>query len=191
MTEAKHLPIDPITQFVADRCEQTADGRVPVAELTAAWQQWCERHGHPPLTAAAFGRRLRAAVPGLTRTRGRAGEYIGLALVPEPAAAGDDAVDRVWLAEAELRLATAVFVQTIARGDPDAAPRYVDQVERFAADIARARGEQTATAIRGWDAANASLRRLAEQVRAAAETAEAGWRATVLAARDFGGPRPR
>jgi putative DNA primase/helicase len=65
----------PVGQFVRDCCLTGPSYRVAVAELYAAWRQWCDEHGRrEPGTEQTFGRDLLAAVPNLRRRQPRDGE---------------------------------------------------------------------------------------------------------------------
>lgn len=76
----------PMSAFVRERCEVGAGLTMAIADLYQAWRDWCTDHGRDhPGTAAAFGRDLRAAVPGLKvvqpRDEGvRQRRYEGIAL---------------------------------------------------------------------------------------------------------------
>jgi putative DNA primase/helicase len=76
--------VSPVSAFVRDRCER--NGEVGVKRLYEAWKLWAEDHGHRHGSAATFGRDLRAAVPGVKKTRPREGEardayYVGISLL--------------------------------------------------------------------------------------------------------------
>jgi putative DNA primase/helicase len=65
----------PVGAFVRDRCRVGPGCRVAVADLFAAWKQWCETQGRKEAgTEAMFGRDLLAAVATLRRVRPRDGE---------------------------------------------------------------------------------------------------------------------
>ena len=77
--------VSPVSAFVRDNCQRT--GEIAVAELFAAWQEWCLDNGHKPGSAQSFGRDLRAVIPGLrvVQPRGEEGRerrYAGLSLTP-------------------------------------------------------------------------------------------------------------
>ncbi len=88
----------PIGAFLRDRCAIGAEYAVQVDVLYAAWSAWCrEQHRDHPGNVQAFGRDLRAAVPGLETTQPRdkkTGErtrhYQGVGLRQVPAATKDD-----------------------------------------------------------------------------------------------------
>ena len=83
----------PVNAFVAERCVQGSECRVPVKDLYAAWKSWCEGRGKDhPGDEQGFGRNLRAVLPQLALKRAgsdgtRQRVYLGLALkeVSEPA----------------------------------------------------------------------------------------------------------
>lgn len=65
----------PVGTFVADCCRVGPDCRVPVKDLFARWRQWCaEKNRENVGDEQAFGRNLRAAVPGLKTPQARQGE---------------------------------------------------------------------------------------------------------------------
>jgi putative DNA primase/helicase len=79
----------PVATFVRERCTVGPGKEVQVDSLFGAWIAWCEAQGREhPGTAQTFGRDLRAAVPGLKRTRRRVAQdseqriawYEGIAL---------------------------------------------------------------------------------------------------------------
>ncbi len=65
----------PIRTFVDQCCTVVAGALVACDTLYDQWVAWCESQGRDhPGTKQTFGRDLRAAVPGLTTTRPRAGD---------------------------------------------------------------------------------------------------------------------
>jgi putative DNA primase/helicase len=65
----------PIGVFVRDCCIVGPGYRAAVADLYAAWRDWCEAHGRrEPGTEQSFGRDLLAAVAGLRRCQPREGD---------------------------------------------------------------------------------------------------------------------
>ncbi len=62
----------PVAAFVRDRCVRSARKAIPAAALYAAWKEWAEDSGQKPGSATAFGKDLRAVVPGLRAKRPRA-----------------------------------------------------------------------------------------------------------------------
>jgi putative DNA primase/helicase len=68
----------PIKAFIRDRCEVKAGAEVSLPQLFEAWGKWCEEQGRDhDGTVQTFARDLRAAEPGLRKTRPRAeGERI-------------------------------------------------------------------------------------------------------------------
>jgi putative DNA primase/helicase len=64
----------PVAAFVRDCCVLGTRGEIPAAHLYAAWKQWAEDNGHKPGSAPAFGKDLRAVVPGLRSMRPRAAD---------------------------------------------------------------------------------------------------------------------
>jgi phage/plasmid-associated DNA primase len=63
----------PIRAFLEDCCESEPDYAVKADDLREAWERWCERHGHEPGSATAFGTKLRAVNPAYERVRRREG----------------------------------------------------------------------------------------------------------------------
>jgi putative DNA primase/helicase len=62
----------PINTFIRERCIVAPGKEVRVDTLFDAWKAWCEAQGRDhPGTAQTFGRDLRAAAPGIKRTRRR------------------------------------------------------------------------------------------------------------------------
>jgi phage/plasmid-associated DNA primase len=78
--------VSPVAAFVRDSCTTGVGREVLVADLFAAWREWCEANGHTrPGTVQTLGRDLRAVVPQVRRTKPRDGEdrvpsYRGIAL---------------------------------------------------------------------------------------------------------------
>lgn len=76
----------PVGAFVRERCLIGPGCRVAVADVYAAWRQWCELYGREqPGTEQSLGKDLLAAVTGLKRRQARDGDqryrvYEGLAL---------------------------------------------------------------------------------------------------------------
>ena len=62
----------PVAAFVRDRCVRSARKAIPAAALYAAWKEWAEDSGQKPGSATAFGKDLRAVIPGLRAKRPRA-----------------------------------------------------------------------------------------------------------------------
>ncbi len=74
LVENLHELSSPITEFVRQQCELGAELSVPTTELYAAWREWCKSQGNPPGTSAILGKELRAAFPGIKKTRPRSSE---------------------------------------------------------------------------------------------------------------------
>ena len=55
----------PVSTFIEEQCEESADFEVERQELFNAWWGWCDSTGHRPGSASTFGRDLRAARPKL------------------------------------------------------------------------------------------------------------------------------
>jgi putative DNA primase/helicase len=75
----------PVAAFVRERCKVRADEQVLVDELYAAYKAWAADNEQPKATKHVFGRDLRAAVPGVKKSRPREAEgrsfvYSGIAL---------------------------------------------------------------------------------------------------------------
>ncbi len=75
----------PVAAFVRERCKVGADKEVPVDDLYAAYKTWAAENEQPKATKHVFGRDLRAAVPGVKKSRprdpeGRSFVYNGIAL---------------------------------------------------------------------------------------------------------------
>jgi putative DNA primase/helicase len=65
----------PVSAFVRERCTVGPTCTVEAPVLYAEWTKWCDEQGvEHPTNAATFGRDLRAARPGVKRTRPRSGE---------------------------------------------------------------------------------------------------------------------
>lgn len=74
--EAIEASASPMLSFVEARCVVGARELVECGQLYRTWTSWCLLNGHKPGSDAEFGRKLRAAVPSVERTRrGRSGEY--------------------------------------------------------------------------------------------------------------------
>jgi putative DNA primase/helicase len=85
----------PISAFLRDRCVLGPEAFVPVAELYESWRSWCLEQGREAIgDEPSFGRDLRAAAPGVFKSRfrreggARVAHYRGIrlrmALDPEP-----------------------------------------------------------------------------------------------------------
>src|SRR6266516_3050396 len=61
----------PVAAFVRERCKVGADKEVPVDDLYAAYKTWAAENEQPKATKHVFGRDLRAAVPGVKKSRPR------------------------------------------------------------------------------------------------------------------------
>jgi putative DNA primase/helicase len=61
----------PISAFLEDACVIGPDERVQVADLYAAWVEWCEARGRRPGEQQRFGTMLKAACPWLKNRRPR------------------------------------------------------------------------------------------------------------------------
>ena len=62
----------PVAAFLRDDCVADPSVEVLCASLFSAWKVWCDDNGRKkPGTAQAFGRDLRAAVPGLKTRQAR------------------------------------------------------------------------------------------------------------------------
>ena len=78
----------PVSQFVAECCLVGSGQNVSVDGLYSRWQGWCEVQGRDhPGDKAAFGRDLRAVVPGVDnqprhRDGGQVRTYLGIGLRP-------------------------------------------------------------------------------------------------------------
>jgi putative DNA primase/helicase len=59
----------PVQAFIEDCAELRQDEKFPVTHLQAAWQMWCEENGHMSGSMESLGVKLRAAAPGVKRTR--------------------------------------------------------------------------------------------------------------------------
>ncbi|MFV2102811.1 phage/plasmid primase, P4 family [Micromonospora sp. LOL_024] len=79
----------PMSAFVREVCETGPMYEIPVDELWDAWKEWGQENGRDkPGTKQAFGRNLRAVVPGVRRFRPRDGDsrqptYVGIRLSQE------------------------------------------------------------------------------------------------------------
>ncbi|MFO0892132.1 MAG: phage/plasmid primase, P4 family [Isosphaeraceae bacterium] len=64
----------PISAFLRDRCVVGPDESVEVSALYDTWRSWCQEQGKDAIIdEPSFGRDLRAAVPGLSKSRFRRG----------------------------------------------------------------------------------------------------------------------
>ncbi|AYF31476.1 NTP-binding protein [Micromonospora tulbaghiae] len=79
----------PMSAFVREACETGPMYEIPVDDLWDAWKEWGQENGRDkPGTKQAFGRNLRAVVPGVRRFRPRDGDsrqptYVGIRLSSE------------------------------------------------------------------------------------------------------------
>jgi putative DNA primase/helicase len=81
--------VSPVAAFVRDRCERGIGYEVAVADLFAAWREWCEDSGHKAGSVQTFGRDLRAVIPAIRISQprtdgGRERHFQGVQLRPEP-----------------------------------------------------------------------------------------------------------
>ncbi len=76
------VEMDPLTDFLAARCELSPHVRSTAHELFGAYTQWCETNGEPSLSQKGFGMKLTER--GLERRRGAGGahSWIGIGLRP-------------------------------------------------------------------------------------------------------------
>ena len=83
----------PVKAFIRECCDIRPGMTVMADDLWATWQHWCAVEGQKVGTRAWFGRNLRTAAPGITRTRPRHADredrgeqreiaYSGIALKP-------------------------------------------------------------------------------------------------------------
>ncbi len=72
--------VSPVSAFVRENCQR--GGEIPVAELFAAWKDWCEENNHRPGSSQTFGRDLRSVVPLLRIFKPHGGQrsYVGISL---------------------------------------------------------------------------------------------------------------
>ena len=63
--------VSPVAAFVRDRCERGVGHEVAVADLFAAWREWCEENGHRAGNVQTFGRDLRAVIPTIRISKPR------------------------------------------------------------------------------------------------------------------------
>jgi putative DNA primase/helicase len=76
----------PVGAFLRDECQIGPEHSIPRADLYAAYQSWCERHGKKKVEdEAGFGRNLRASLPELWDSQPRVNgkptrHYVGVAL---------------------------------------------------------------------------------------------------------------
>jgi putative DNA primase/helicase len=80
--------VSPCSAFVRDCCERGIGHEVAVADLYAAWREWCELNGHKAGSVQTFGRDLRAVIPTIRVTRPEDGgarprHFQGVRLKPE------------------------------------------------------------------------------------------------------------
>ena len=86
MQELRNIA-SPVGMFIGDCCAVGPDRSVDVADIYAAWCDWCKTRGRDhPGTEQTFGRDLRAVVPGIKNSRPRIGGervrcYNGIALI--------------------------------------------------------------------------------------------------------------
>jgi len=59
----------PVGAFVREECEVGPAHEIAVDALYAAWQTWCEEHGHRARSSQIFGRDLRAVLPAIQMKR--------------------------------------------------------------------------------------------------------------------------
>ncbi len=73
----------PIAAFLREKCKVQAGRMVEIGQLFDAWQTWCRSQGRDrPGNAQAFGRDLRAALPGLKVIQPREKDEVGDAVRP-------------------------------------------------------------------------------------------------------------
>jgi len=63
--------VSPVAAYVRDSCEVGIGHEIAVAELFAAWREWCELNGHRAGSVQTFGRDLRAVIPTIRVTQPR------------------------------------------------------------------------------------------------------------------------
>lgn len=63
--------VSPVAAFVRDRCERGVGHEIAVADLFAAWREWCEENGHKAGSVQTFGRDLRAVIPTIRISKPR------------------------------------------------------------------------------------------------------------------------
>ena len=86
----------PVGMFVREVCAVGPEWSVDVADIYAAWCDWCRDHGRERMdTEQTFGRDLRAAIAGLSVARPRIGgdrvrRYNGLGLVRDHSCITED-----------------------------------------------------------------------------------------------------
>ncbi|HEY6810950.1 MAG TPA: primase-like DNA-binding domain-containing protein [Propionibacteriaceae bacterium] len=83
--------VSPTAAFVRDRCEVGIGHEIAVADLFAAWREWCELNGHRAGSVQSFGRDLRAVIPTIRISQprvdgGRERYFQGVQLQPESTA---------------------------------------------------------------------------------------------------------
>jgi putative DNA primase/helicase len=92
----------PVGMFVREVCAVGPEWSVDVADIYAAWCDWCKQHGRDHAgTEQAFGKDLRAAVPGLKvarpRTNGdRVRRYKGIGFNPQVVRDHSEAGEPNW-----------------------------------------------------------------------------------------------
>jgi putative DNA primase/helicase len=95
LVEELHDLSSPVGAFVRECCEVGPGHEVPVRDLFARWQRWCEDKGRKEAgTEQTFGRDLRAALPGIDDRQPRSGGrrirlYVGIRLLPDENQEGD------------------------------------------------------------------------------------------------------
>ncbi len=73
-TEAYRAEVDPIRDFLEDRCVLSDHAWVSVTALRKAYEEWCEQVGEHPLGARAFNDRVRSK--GCEQDRRRLGGHL-------------------------------------------------------------------------------------------------------------------
>jgi putative DNA primase/helicase len=89
-TESYRNEMDPVSDFLADCCDQSPEAETPSSDLYQAYAQWCEVYRKKPVSDKAFGMRLEHRGFAATRTSSVRGRK-GLALRSWPPASGDTA----------------------------------------------------------------------------------------------------
>lgn len=78
LTDLEELS-SPVRQFVNAHYVVDPERHVATDEMFARWQMWAARHGHVPGGSATFGKKLRAAFPGVEKVkRGPKGAQINV-----------------------------------------------------------------------------------------------------------------
>jgi putative DNA primase/helicase len=67
----------PVSQFVKECCVLAPDGSVPASDLFRRWQSWCSATGNGCGTTQVFGKKLKAACPGVRLEQRRAQGQVG------------------------------------------------------------------------------------------------------------------